>query len=369
MNVPLVNLRRNFQRHQADYNRILTETAASCQFVMGDAMRRFEEHFAAYLGVRHVLGVGSGTDALTLLLKAHNVRGKRVLTQNNTFIATALAIANAGGIITLCDTDPDNSQIAPESYTGEEVAAVLPVHLYGYPMDVEKLRRRFGNVPVFEDACQAHGSSLQGRRCGSFGKAAAFSFYPGKNLGAFGDGGAVATDDDALAEEIRSLRNWGGKVKYIHDREGGNSRLDTLQAAILDYKLGYLDQWNAIRHERAAQYRRNLADCADLTLPAPDPEGGVQNYHLFVVRLAPQFNRDEVVAELNRRGIGAGIHYPLPVNRQKVYEKYDFARMSFPVSEEAARRILSLPLCPEITPEEVDFVSENLRSVLAEQAR
>ncbi|MCF6174990.1 MAG: DegT/DnrJ/EryC1/StrS family aminotransferase [Victivallaceae bacterium] len=364
MAIPLVNLQRNYQKYESDYSRLLLETASSCQFIMGNALKQFEADFAEYLGVKHVLGVGSGTDALTLLLKAHGVAGKTVLTQNNTFIATALAIGNAGGKIALCDVDEQTYQIDADSYTGPTPDVVMPVHLYGYPYDTEKIKAKFGNdIVIIEDACQAHGSILNGSRCGSLGLGAGFSFYPGKNLGAFGDGGAVATNDDNLAEEIMALRNWGGRIKYVHDREGGNSRLDTLQAAILGFKLSHLDAWNQLRNERAEQYRQLLGDCQTIILPPETPANSLQNCHLFVIRLK-EHDRDQVLKQLNEQGIGAGIHYPVPIHLQKVYQNMEFAKQSFPVSTTIAGQIISLPMFPEMAASETATVAETLLAIL-----
>jgi len=364
MAIPLVNLQRNYQKYQDDYNRLLVATASSCQFVMGKALSEFEDNFAKYLGVKHVIGVGSGTDALTLLLKAHGVKGKTVLTQNNTFIATALAIANAGGRIALCDIDEKTYQIDIDKYDRPAPEVVLPVHLYGYPYDISAIKRKFGaKTIIVEDACQAHGSVCHGAKCGSMGLGSGFSFYPGKNLGAFGDGGAVATNDEGLAEEIRALRNWGGKVKYVHDREGGNSRLDTIQAAILDFKLKHLDEWNQARNQLAGQYRRLLSDCKAIVLPPEATAGSFQNYHLFVIRLK-DLNRDELLLKLNESGIFAGIHYPVPVHKQKVYANMDFAAKSFPVSSKVANQIISLPMFPEMTENEVSTVCSTLLELL-----
>lgn len=363
MNIPLVDLQRNYRKHKDNYERILIDAASSCQFILGDGLRRFESRFAEYLGVKHVLGVGSGTDALTLLLKASGVKGKKVLIQDNTFIATALAVINAGAELMICDVNPDTYQMDVDSYTGLEPDVVMPVHLYGYPADMDAIRRRFSSALIIEDACQAHGSCYQGRPCGSLGAGAGFSFYPGKNLGAFGDGGAVATDDDNLAEEVAALRNWGGKRKYIHDREGGNSRLDTLQAVILEFKLGMLDEWNAARRRVGGLYRKLLGNCESLRMPPEVSGNSVQNYHLFVVRLTGH-DRDVVLSKLHELGIFAGIHYPVPVHRQKVYESMPFAAMNFPVSTEVCGQIISLPMFPEMTDSEVEYVSDGLLKIL-----
>ncbi len=367
MSVPLVDLRRNFSRYSDDYEKILLKVCSSCQFIMGRELRDFETNFAEYIGVEHVLGLGSGTDALTLLLKACKAEGKLVLTQNNTFIATTLAIANAGARIALCDIDPETYQIDIDSYDGPCPDIVLPVHLYGYPYNVEKIKAKFGpRVMIIEDACQAHGSKINGRRCGSSGIGAAFSFYPGKNLGAFGDGGAVATNDDGIAEEIRALRNWGGSKKYIHDRPGGNSRLDNVQAAILDFKLRHLDRWNRSRNDSAGLYRELLKDCGEIVLPPEVPDNCLQNYHLFVIRFE-NVSRDKVLAKLHENEIFAGIHYPLTINKQLVYKDEAFAQKTFPVSEALAGKILSLPMFPEMTEEEVRTVAKTLLAIIGRE--
>ncbi|MDD5726927.1 MAG: DegT/DnrJ/EryC1/StrS family aminotransferase [Victivallales bacterium] len=367
MRVPLVDLCRNFSKYSNNYESILLKVSSSCQFIMGSELCRFEENFAEYLGVKHVLGVGSGTDALTLLLKACGAAGKLVLTQNNTFTATTLAIANAGGRIALCDIDPATYQLDLDSYDGPGPDIILPVHLYGYPCDVEKIRAKFGpQVTIIEDACQAHGSQLNGRCCGSLGRGAGFSFYPGKNLGAFGDGGAVATDDDGIADEIRALRNWGGSKKYIHDRPGGNSRLDNIQAAILDFKLKHLDEWNRRRNAHAELYRELLRDCPEIVLPAQTPAGSRQNYHLFVIRFRT-VSRDRVLSKLHEKEIFAGIHYPLTINKQLVYKDEPFARKTFPVSEERSGQILSLPMFPELSEAEIKFIAAALREIVAQE--
>ena len=365
MTIPLVDLKRQYQYYRSLFDKTLLETAGSCDFILGGALRQFEDNFSAYLGVKHVIGVGSGTDALTLILKAIGCSPDDiVLTQDNTFVATALAIVHAGGRMALTDIDDRTYAMDVESYTGDPPKVVIPVHLYGYPLDVETIRSQFGPTPIIvEDACQAHGSSLNGKKCGSLGLAAAFSFYPSKNLGAFGDGGAVSTDDDGLAEALRSFRNWGSKAKYRHDGDGWNSRLDTIQAAVLDAKLTYLDGWNARRNALADQYRKNLAGIDEIILPPAPPPGHFQNYHLFVIRFR-HTDRDQVLHRLQTKGIFAGIHYPVPIHRQTVFSSHGVAQQSFPVASAVAGQILSLPLFPELTDDEVAAVCEALIDIL-----
>ena len=364
MSIPLVDIKRQYEKYKNDFDRILVETASSTQFILGGKVKEFEENFAEYLGVRHVVGVGSGTDALKLALKAAGCKkGKKVITQNNTFIATTLAVKEAHGEIALCDTDETTHAMNISQEELEDTDFVIPVHLYGYPFNIDSLKELSPKTVIVEDACQAHGSSIEGRKCGSMGLAAAFSFYPGKNLGAFGDGGAVATNDDSLANELRLLRNWGSTVKYIHEREGGNSRLDTLQAAILDFKLSHLDEWNQQRNALVKLYRKNIGNESKIILPVEVSNSSFQNYHLFVIRL-PESNRDTVLSELHKKEIFAGIHYPLPIHKQAVYSKYAFSKEEFPVSSMVADQIISLPLFPEMTEEEVDIVSETLLNIV-----
>lgn len=367
--IPLVNLKTNFENYGDDYRNIVTEVASSCAYILGPYVQEFEDNLASYLGVKHVIGVGSGTDALTLILKAFELPSKStVLTQTNSFIASTLAVTNADYEIRLCDAD-ENTYSMDLSEVTEKPSVVMPVHLYGRPFDCSAIKEKWGDdVIVIEDACQAHGSHLNGHMCGSFGTAAAFSFYPGKNLGAFGDGGAVATNDDSLAGEIRSLRNWGGSKKYVHDRNGGNSRLDGMQAAILNFKLKHLDEWNQKRAALAARYVNNLQGTQGLTLPAPMAEGAFSNNHLFVVQVDAKI-RDAVLEGLKEYEVYGGIHYPIPIHKQVVYQNTPLSQLSLPVAEAAADRILSLPMFPDMTDEECDTVSDAMKNVLSATAQ
>jgi dTDP-4-amino-4,6-dideoxygalactose transaminase len=368
--IPLVNLQRQYQQHCEEFNQAILKTMQACDFVLGKAVQEFEEKFAAYLGVKNVIGVASGTDALALILKAIGCKqGDVVLTQDNTFIATTLAILSAGAKVALCDISEDNYSMNLSSYNGARPKVVMPVHLYGFPCDLTQIEQKYGNnVMLVEDTAQAHGSTIKGRRCGSFGIANALSFYPSKNLGAFGDAGAVATNDDNLAQEVRYLRNWGSKTKYIHEREGGNSRLDTMQAAVLLVKLKYLDEWNLQRNHLANLYRKHLQATPEIILPPLAPEGCFQNYHLFVIRLKTA-DRDSVLKQLQEQGIGAGIHYPVPIHKQKVYANYEFAKQGFPIASNTAQQILSLPIYPEMTQQEVECVCEVLTRILEQTGR
>ncbi len=340
------------------------------QFILGPEVAAFEQAWAAFCGAPHTIGVGSGTDALQLILRALGIGlGDEVITVANSFIATAEAISYTGARPVLVDCELDTYLIDPGAVAAAitpRTRAIIPVHLYGQPANMDALRplaQRHG-LALIEDAAQAHGATLaDGRPCGTLGIAAGFSFYPGKNLGAFGDGGAVTTDDDPLARQLRLLRNWGSVVKYHHEVKGYNSRLDTLQAAILGVKLRHLATWNVCRHRAAEWYREELAGCAGLVLPGTAPWTGRHVYHLFVVRLL-EHNRETVMRALAASGVQAIVHYPVPIHLQPAYADLGLRPGAFPCSEQAARSIVSLPMYPEITRTQVAEVARALRAAL-----
>jgi dTDP-4-amino-4,6-dideoxygalactose transaminase len=325
---------------------------------MGPEVRAFEEAFAAWCQARFAVGISSGTAAIELTLRALGVGpGDEVITTPFTFIATGEAISATGATPVFADIDPATYNLDPaavEAALTARTRALLPVHLYGQPADMAALaaiaQRR--GLALLEDAAQAHGAEIAGRRAGSLGHAACFSFYPGKNLGCYGDGGAVTTDDEALAGRLRKLRDHGRSSKYVHDELGYGHRLDALQAAILAAKLPHLDAANAARRRLAARYRQLLAG-ADLVLPYV-PEGVTPAWHLYVVRTA---RRDALLASLRAEGIEAGIHYPLPLHLQPAYRSLGLGAGSFPVAEAAAQQVLSLPLFPEMTDEQQERVA------------
>jgi dTDP-4-amino-4,6-dideoxygalactose transaminase len=341
------------------------------QFILGPEVPAFEQAWAEFCGCRHAVGVGSGTDALQLILRALGIGpGDEVITVANSFIATAEAISYTGARPVLVDCERDTCLIDPAGVAAAitpRTRAIMPVHLYGQPANVpalSALAHKHG-LALVEDAAQAHGATLQdGRPCGALGRAAGFSFYPGKNLGAFGDGGAVTTDDEALARQLRLLRNWGSVVKYQHEVQGYNSRLDTLQAAVLNVKLRRLAAWNENRRTVAGWYRAALSDCPDLTLPVEAPWTGRHVYHLFVVRFHGR-DRDAIARKLSAAGIQTVAHYPVPIHRQPAYAELGYAAGAFPEAEQAAASVLSLPMFPEMTPDQVAQVAAALRAVLA----
>jgi dTDP-4-amino-4,6-dideoxygalactose transaminase len=340
-------------------------------YIGGPAVAAFEREWAAYCGVDHAVGVASGTDALQLSLTALDIgAGDEVVVPANTFIATAAAVVRAGATPRFADVSDDTLLMTPHTLAEAitpRTRAVIIVHLYGQLPDMAGIlatAQRAG-IAVIEDAAQAHGAEWGGRRAGSFGEAACFSFYPAKNLGAFGDAGAVVTSQPELADQIRSLANHGrshGGSHYEHDRLGTNSRLDALQAILLSGKLARLDAWTERRIALASRYRDLLGSCEftgnELKLTGAAPLAR-HVYHLFVVRVA---RRDSVRAELARRGIQTGVHYPIPCHRQPPLRR--FAERSLPVAEQSAGELLSLPMFPHLTDRQVDFVCESLRAAL-----
>ena len=365
--IPLVDLQAQHRQIADEVARGFARVIEQTAFILGDEVARFEAAFARFTQVPHCIGVANGTEALELAVRALGIGpGDEVIVPANTFIATALAVARAGATPVLVDCDPvhhliDVGRIA--AAIGPRSKAIMPVHLYGQmaPMEaIEALARAHG-LHVIEDAAQAQGATRHGRSAGSWGVAAGTSFYPGKNLGAYGDAGAVLTTSDAVAQRIRALRNYGSDVKYHHPETGFNSRLDTLQAVVLNAKLARLAEWNAARRVAARRYDELLAGWEGVTLPATLP-GNEHIWHLYVIRV-PQ--RDAVLRQLHAVGIGAGVHYPVPIHLQGAFGHLGHRPGDFPVTEAAARDILSLPLFPEITAAQQERVVTQLRAAPA----
>ena len=370
MKVPFQDLPLQTRELRRELDPVIEQVLAHCQFIHGQECGDFEAAFAAALGAKHAVGVGSGTDALQFICRGLGIgRGDEVITVANSFIASAEAVSYAGAGPVLVDCRLDDYLIDPAAVAAAitpRTKAVLPVHLFGHPADVDTLApicARHG-LHLIEDAAQAHGAKLaNGRYCGTLGVAAGFSFYPGKNLGAFGDGGAVTTNDAGLAQKLRLLRNWGSVVKYHHDIQGYNSRLDTLQAAILHVKLNHLPRWNERRQQVATWYRENLRDCPGVVLPREMPWCGRHVYHLFVARF-PEHDRDAIAKKLAEAGVQTVVHYPIPIHLQKAYAELGYRSGAFPNTECAAKSILSLPMFPEMTRAQCDYVCESLRAAL-----
>lgn len=370
MTIPLVDLQAQHRALRPEIDAAMQRVIERGDFILGQAVGDFEKAFAAFIGTAHCIGVASGTDALFLTLKCLGIGpGDKVLVPANTFIATALAVTYAGATPVLADVDPHTYTLdvaRAKLLLPAGLKAIMPVHLYGQPADMSAvldLAREKG-LPVIEDAAQAHGAAHRLGSCGRLGIAAGFSFYPAKNLGALGDGGAICTSDDALAAKLRLARNWGSVVKYRHEIQGFNSRLDTLQAAVLAVKLAHLRDWNERRQQVAGWYRDELQDLnQEIALPVEAPATVAHVYHLFVIQLR-RADRDRVLKDLRTHGVEAGIHYPVPIHLQEAYRELGQGPGAFPVTEACAGRILSLPLYPEMTRAMVKTVGAALRQVL-----
>ncbi len=369
--VPFQDLPAQTAGLRAELDPAIDRVLRHCGFIHGKECAEFEAAFAAAVGAKHAVGLGSGTDALQFICRGLGIGpGDEVITVANSFIASAEAVSYAGARPVLVDCRLEDYLIDPAAIAAAitpRTKAVLPVHLYGQPANIDAIApvcQKHG-LHLIEDAAQAHGAKLKdGRYCGTLGVAAGFSFYPGKNLGAFGDAGAVTTDDAALDKQLRLLRNWGSVVKYHHEIQGYNSRLDTLQAAILHVKLGHLARWNEQRAHVARWYREHLRDCAAVILPQEMPWCGRHVWHLFVVRL-PGHDRDIVAKKLLADGIQTVVHYPIPIHLQKAYAELGHKTGAFPNSEQAAKSILSLPMFPEMTRAQCDYACDRLRAALA----
>ncbi len=364
--VPLVDLSRLDEDILAAAESTFSRLARSGAFTFGEELEAFESEFAGYCGSRDCVGVSDGTNALRIALEALGVGANdEVITVPNTFIATVEAIASTGARPVLVDVDPETRCMDPGRLAeaiGPRTAAVIPVHLYGRPAPMVEILEVCGDIPIVEDAAQAHGARIGESRAGSLGVAGCFSFYPTKNLGAMGDAGAVVCEDAALAAKMRSLRHHGADLGSAnrHLRLGSTARLDNVQAAILRLKLGRLDSWNDERRAAAERYRRLLRGLP-VILPRPDPQDGRQVFHLFVIEVD---ERDGVLAELRERGIGTAVHYPTPVHLQPGWRWLGYEPGDFPASEALAHRALSLPIFPGITPEEIERVADVITSAV-----
>jgi dTDP-4-amino-4,6-dideoxygalactose transaminase len=359
LTIRLVDLERQYRSIKDEVDAALLRAVASTEYILGEELQLFEEEFAAYCDTRHCIGVSSGTAAIQLSLEVLGIsEGDEVIAPANTFIASVLPVLRLGASLVLVDCDETTATLDVDHVAAaisERTKAVLAVHLYGQPADVDPLLELCAgrNVALVEDACQAHGARYKGRRVGGLGRIAAFSFYPAKNLGAYGDAGAVTTNDDELAERIRLLRDLGQARKYIHVVEGWNERLDTIQAAVLRVKLAHLDRWNAVRRQHAVAYASALASTG-LRLPVT-ASWAEHVWHLYVVRAA---DRDALAVALAAHEIATGMHYPLPLPLQPALRRLGYKPGEFPVTESWARELLSLPMFPELEPEEIDTVAE-----------
>lgn len=372
MNVPFADLQAQYRSLKNDIDAAISGVIASSQFILGRAVLDFEAAFARAHDVRSCIAVGSGTDALHLSLWALGIGpGDFVVTSPFTFIATVEAITLTGATPLFADIDarmytldPDRFRAVLDGHRHGGIKAVIPVHLYGQPAMMEELKAAAApeGVAVIEDACQAHLAQYENTPVGNFGSAAAFSFYPAKNLGAFGEAGAVVTNDDRLAATIRSLRDHGQSAKYTHQFGGHNYRMDGIQGAVLGAKLKHLKEWTARRREIAAAYREKLAGVGDLVLPFESPK--VRHvYHHFVVRTG---RREELRQFLQEKSVSTSVAYPIPLHLQPAYAGLGYHRGDLPVSEQIGRECLSLPVYPELSPEQIEYVCDSVKAFFAD---
>ena len=369
MGVPFLDLRQQYWSIKDEVDAGIRQVMDSCRFVLGENVRSFEKEFASFCGTEYAIGVANGTDALRLTLLACGIgKGNEVITVPNTFIATTGAISQTGAKIVFVDVNSstyniDVSQI--EGAINERTRAILPVHLFGQPADMDPIMEvaRKYNLEVIEDACQAHGAEYKGKKAGSIGDVGCFSFYPSKNLGAFGDGGMVVTNSDEIAQRVRMFRDYGQIKKYEHLVEGYNSRLDEIQAAILRVKLKKLNEWNNLRRGNTSIYDELLKDVDEVITPSK-AEYAKHVYHLYVIRTK---KRDKLQEWLKSKGIGTGLHYPVPLHLQKVYEYLGYKEGDFPVTEKCAKEILSLPMFPELTKAQIEKAVTGIKAFFAKR--
>ena len=361
MNIPLVDLGAQYQPLKDEIMAGMAQALEGMRLFLGPNVQAFEKEFAQFCGVKHGIGVCDGTAALQIILRAMDIgAGDEVITVSHTFIASAEAIILADARPVFVDIDPDTYLMdvgQVEARITPRTKAIMPVHLYGQPVDMDPLMeiaQRHG-LKVIEDACQAHGAEYKGRRAGSLGHAAAFSFYFSKNLGAYGEGGFITTNDDDLAHKVRMIRDHGSERRYYHDRIGWNARLDELQAVVLRVKLPHLEAWNEARRSHAARYKELLRGLPAIT-PVERPDSR-HVYHLYVVKVP---DRDRAQAYLRDNGVASGIHYPVPVRLQKAMAYLGYQAGDLPVTERVVAEILSLPMYAELSDEQISYIQEQL---------
>lgn len=365
MNVPFLDIHATYAELRESVDQAYHRVMDSGWYLLGEELESFEREFALYCGTQDSIGVGNGLDALALILQAFDIGpGDEVIVPAHTFIATWLAATNVGARPVPVDVDEHSFNIAPERIEDaitSRTKAIIAVHLYGRPSEMNAIRdiAEKHQLKIIEDAAQAHGALYHEKRTGGLGDAAAFSFYPGKNLGAFGDGGAITTNDSSLAERIRCLRNYGAEKKYVHQELGRNSRLDELQAAFLGVKLQWLDRWSKKRAEIADFYSRHLSD-TPLILPNSAPHAS-SSWHLYVVRST---DRDTLQKKLATAGVHTVIHYPIPPHRQEAYGDYSTSAARLPIAEKLGGQVLSLPIGPQLTTSQTNYVVEQVRNIV-----
>lgn len=368
MNIPLVDLKAQYYSIKAEIDEAMARIMDNTAFIMGKGVSEFEAGFAEYARAKHAIGVANGTEALMLAYQVAGLkRGDEVITTPHTFIASVSAFAHWGVKPIFVDVDPRTYNINPdhiEAAITPRTRAIVPVHLYGQPANmsaIAAIAEKHG-LMIIEDAAQAHGAEWEGRRVGSWGLLTGYSFYPGKNLGAAGDAGGITTNDDDLARQLRLLLNHGSENKYLHTVLGYNARMDGLQGAILNVKLRHIERWTEQRRANAAYYDQALAGIEGIVTPYADPRGR-HVYHLYVIQVPT--DRDTFLKHLHERGIGAGIHYPIPLHLQPSFAYLGHKEGDFPVTEALAKSIISLPMFPELTHEQMDYVAQAVREIVA----
>ncbi len=366
MKVPFLDLKIQYKEIEQEVLPMMTDAMENASFIGGPQVSGFEEEFANFCDSKFCVGVGSGTDALRFALMAVGVAsGDEVLTVPNTFIATTEAISQVGATPVFVDIHSDTGNIDVsliEDKITEKTKAILPVHLYGQPADMDPILEiaKRHDIAVIEDACQAHGALYKEKKAGAMGIAGCFSFYPGKNLGAFGEAGAVVTQDEEIAQKISMLRDHGQEKKYFHQMEGYNSRLDSIQAGVLRIKLKRLGSWNNSRRKNAAYYNELLSGIPGVTIPV-EADFAVSVYHLYVILVE---DRDRLQKLLGDKGIATGLHYPLPLHLQKAYTSFGFKEGAFPVTENVAGRLLSLPMYPQLSKKQIEYVADAIKEFM-----
>jgi dTDP-4-amino-4,6-dideoxygalactose transaminase len=367
MKVPFLDLKAQHAPLRAEFNKAIQEVIDEASFAGGPRVVQFEANFAAYCHARHAIGLGSGTEALWLALLALGIGlGDEVITVPNSFMATAEAITYCGAKPVFVDIDERTYNMDPAALEGaltSRTKAIIPVHLFGQAADMDPIiefARKHG-LFVIEDAAQAHGAEYKGRRVGTLGDIAGFSFYPGKNLGAFGEAGAVVTENAELQEKIRVLRDHGQVRKYYHSMIGWNCRMDGIQAAVLDIKLRHLEKGNQLRRSHAAQYDTALEGLEEVIAPV-EATFAKHVYHIYAIRVQ---KRDEVMQQLGEKGIGCGVHYPVPIHLQEAYRSLGYRPGAFPIAERCAAELISLPMFPELTPAQVEMVAQHLKEAVS----
>jgi dTDP-4-amino-4,6-dideoxygalactose transaminase len=365
--VPLIDLKIQHRSIAAEVEAAIKNVCDNTAFILSDEMKAFEAEFAAYCGAKHGIGVANGTEALFLALKALGIgEGDEVIVQANTFIATAAAVSHTGATPVFVDCDPQSYCIDPAKVSSAitpKTKAIMPVHLFGHPADMDTILSiaRSNGLKVIEDCAQAHGTHHKGKQVGALGDAAGFSFYPSKTLGAYGDAGMVLTNSDEIADKVKLLRDNGRTTWYEHAIIGYNSRLDGMQAAILRVKLRRLEMWVEARRAHAKQYQQLLGDVAGIELPT-EKAGARHSYYVYVVRVK---DRESFMAALKEKGVGSGVHYPVPLHLQPAYASLGGKEGDHPVAESYAKRIVSIPMFPELTEEQVAEAAQAIKEVLA----